>query len=313
MELEGTVNASGALVLPATGGVKVERENNARTEDVIASISSDGTITTRLGLEIAVDASTPRKEIDKDSLAAGTDGDNLNITDFRANVGQGDWIEARGVPGSTPADTEWRRVEVSDDSDEGCELRGPVSSFDETTSELVILGVTVDTSSAVFQDGFMTSGQFFDALEEGRVVKAEVESEDSDSDATTKCTVGNMTAEDVEFQVGDDVVGSVSENEAAEIENPENPELADNELVGTPSSVDVGAGTFVLNGSTITVNDSTLIDDSLIEAVTGGEIATDRPFGNAGESLSDLVSNVRIEVQVNNTTDNIAISIEDAN
>jgi len=301
VELEGTVNASGELVLPATGGVKVERENNARTEDVIASISPDGTVTTRLGLEITVDASTPRKEIDKENLLSGTDGDNLNIADFRANLQTGDWIEARGVPGTTPADTEWRRVEVSDDSDDGCELRGPVSDVNDPT--FVILGVTVDTTStAVFQNGFMSKAEFFDALEGGPVVKAE-------TDTTTDCTNGNLTADEVEIQVGDDLVGTVSESEAAEIENRE---AADNELVGTPSSV--AASSFDLNGSTITVNSSTLIDDSLIEAAQGGELPNDLPFGNAGvtATLNDLVNGVRIEVQVNNTSDNIAISIEDA-
>ena len=72
--------------------------------------------------------------------------------------------------------------------------------------------------------------------------------------------------------------------------------------------------TFVLNGRTISVVGSTLIDDSLVEAALGREIDSDDiAFDQLpGElTLVDLLpTDIVIEVKV--TADDVAIEIEDS-
>jgi hypothetical protein len=81
----------------------------------------------------------------------------------------------------------------------------------------------------------------------------------------------------------------------------------DNEIVGTVSNVT--ANSFDINGRSVTVNDDTLIDDSMIERVRGGEIANDQRFGDITETLQQLLgATPNVEVQLSG---DVAISIED--
>ena len=68
-----------------------------------------------------------------------------------------------------------------------------------------------------------------------------------------------------------------------------------------------------MNGETITVTDTTLIDDSLIEEARGTEIDGDRQFGTLPESLSDLLPvGLGVEVEVDRSSGSaVATRIED--
>ncbi len=63
----------------------------------------------------------------------------------------------------------------------------------------------------------------------------------------------------------------------------------DNELVGAITQVSAAEGSFVALGQTVTVTRNTIIDDSIIERVRGGEIDNDLPFGNLSETLDQLL------------------------
>ncbi len=63
----------------------------------------------------------------------------------------------------------------------------------------------------------------------------------------------------------------------------------DNELVGAITDVSVAESSFVALGQTVTLTRNTIIDDSIIERVRGGEIDNDRPFGDLSETLDQLL------------------------
>ena len=84
----------------------------------------------------------------------------------------------------------------------------------------------------------------------------------------------------------------------------------DNQINGTVSAVT--AVTLTVSGQTITVDNSTLIDDSIIEAARGVEIANDQPLGNLQESLQELLPvGLLVEVGVDRSNGVVAIYIED--
>ncbi|MDH3715116.1 MAG: DUF5666 domain-containing protein [Gammaproteobacteria bacterium] len=64
----------------------------------------------------------------------------------------------------------------------------------------------------------------------------------------------------------------------------------DDELVGEIESVSADDGTFVALGQTVSVTPDTIIDDSIIEAFRGTEVADDQRFGGLPETLDDLLS-----------------------
>ncbi|MGA1372583.1 MAG: DUF5666 domain-containing protein, partial [Pseudomonadales bacterium] len=202
VEIEGTFNADGILILKAgAAGAKIEQENNIRVEDRIQTVESTR-FTTRLGVVIEP-TGTSRVEDD----AAG--GDRLTPEQFLGRVRAGDLIQARGYRDSAGT-VNWTRIKRDDEEDDtGCALRGPVDNGSITDPTFRILGVTIDTATITQVNGFRgvdgavtdRSG-FFTALTEGTVVDA------TSSDAAAACTDKLLQAEQVEFELDDDIYGS---------------------------------------------------------------------------------------------------------
>jgi hypothetical protein len=291
VEIEGSFDDNGVLTLRE---VEIEREHNVRIEDRVAEKDPGaGTITTRLGL-VVEPTGLSRVE---DDAADSDDGDHLTPSEFVERVQPGDYLEARGVP-NTDGSVTWARVERDDDDDLDCELRGPVESIDGTDASsfsFEIQGVTIDVSQITSESSFGGIGRqnFFDNLDEGDVVEAE-----SDEQGVG-CENGRLTAREVEFENDDGVFGTADDGNA------------DNGIVGTPE--DVTENSFVLGGRSITVNGSTLIDDSIIERALGQEFGgDDQRFDQipGGLTLTDLLPGTfPVEVEVN--ADEVALRIED--
>jgi hypothetical protein len=271
IEIKGSI-VNGSISL---SGVNDQSEDNVRTEDRIVS-SSGNSYTTRLGLTITATERT-RLEIE---------------------LG-GERIEARGFP--IDGNVVWTRIEVENDDDQDCRLRGPIAGVDtvnQTANDFTftIQGVTINVSG-VSENNFEGSNglpigrqAFFDQLDNGDVVQATADS--------SGCTDGTLTAREVEFE-NRLVIGSGGGDDG----------VNDNQLIGTVSNVTDNS--FDLNGRTITVNDDTMIDDSIIEAFQGGEseIPNDLRFGDIDETLQQLLgATPSVEVQLNGDT---ALSIED--
>ena len=285
VEIKGTLQSDGSIVITR---LQDESEDTVRTEDI--AVSADATsFTTRLGLVITP---SDRSRLEDDTI---NDDDNLSISAFLGNVA-GKRIEARGFP--LNGDTAWTRLEIEDNNDQDCRLRGPVASINGTAS-FTIEGVNIDVSQ-VSDNNFegpdgqsIGSAEFFNQLSAGDVVQA------TSDQGGSGCTDGNLVAREVEFEPENDVfVGGG------------NGGVNDNQINGTVSAVT--ADTLTVSGQTITVNNSTLIDDSIIEAARGVEIANDQPFGSLPESLQELLPvGLLVEVGVDRSSGVTAIYIED--
>lgn len=263
-----------------------------RTEDL--AVSADGTsFLTRLGLNITP---TSRSRLEDDTI---DDDDNLSVADFLGNV-TGKRIEARGFP--LNGETIWTRLEIEDDNDLDCRLRGPVANITGTAGDFSfsIEGVVIDVGQ-VNDNNFEGSGDqsigrtaFFNQLSAGDIVQA------TSDDSGSGCVDGMLTAREVEFEPENDVfIGGGNGNG-----------VNDNEINGTVSSV--SGNTFVVAGQTITANASTLIDDSIIEATRGVELANDLPLGSLPETLAQLLPiGLNVQVVVDRSNGLVALRIED--
>jgi hypothetical protein len=288
VEIKGVLQTDGTIVITR---LQDESEDTVRTEDMVVSAAATS-FTTRLGLTITP---TDRSRLEDDSI---DDDDNISVTAFLGNV-TGKRVEARGFP--LNGATAWTRLEIEDDNDADCSLRGPVANVtgDATSFSFTIEGVAIDVSQ-VSDNNFEGSNDqsigratFFSRLGTGVIVQAT-------SDAGgSGCVNGMLTAREVEFEPADDVfVGDDSNG------------VSDNEITGTVS--DVTATTFVVAGETITVNNATLIDDSIIEAARGVETANDELFGSLPETLQELLPvGLDVEVGVDRSNGVVAIYIED--
>ena len=276
VEIKAMLLSDGSL---AISRLHDESEDTVRTEDLL--VSGDGTdFTTRLGLNLVATGRT-RQE-------------NEGVVDFA-----GARIEARGFP--LDGGVLWTRIEVEADDDNDCRLRGPAADISGTAESFsfTIAGVTIDVSQVSDNNFEGANGlsigrqQFFTLLDEGKLVQASANS--------SGCVSGTLSAREVEFQgAGGDDGGAGGGG----LDDGVN----DNEIVGLVSNVTDDS--FVIGGRTITVDDATLIDDSMIEAVRGSEVAGDLPLGEIDETLPQLLAATPlVEVQVN--ADDLALSIED--
>lgn len=292
VELKGEFNDDGILVIAEA---ETERENTVQTEDRIASVDATS-FTTRLGLVIEP-SGTSRIEDDVDE-----DGDHLTPQEFIDRLQPGDYIEARGVPGSSGVT--WTRLEREDEDDEECELQGPVTEItgDSSSFEFVIQGVTIDVSQ-VDDDDFESGTDdelgrqgFFDQLTVGAIVKAESD------DAGLGCETGRLTADEVEFELDDGLVGTVRGND----DDP----VSAREITGVPQNVTQNA--FDLGNDSVVVVGSTRIDEDLIERALGREFdGDDQRFDQLPEglTLADLLDG-EIQIEVTVDDQNIALEIE---
>lgn len=230
IEIEGRFDADGVLVIRES---KVEVENSVRTEDRVASVDrSAGRFTTRLGIVITP-AGTSRLE---DDASDDDEGDRLTPSEFLDRVEFDDSIEARGAPGSDGS-VRWTRIELDDDDDLDCRLRGPVESISGSASsfELVIQGVTIRTDG-VADDDFEgdddeTIGRsgFFARLEVGDVVQA------TSFEGDSACQSGLLDARELEFEPDDGLVGSVPPGRDDD-DDRDDDGFAGDLFVGTPAA-----------------------------------------------------------------------------
>jgi hypothetical protein len=287
VEIKGILQSDGSIVITR---LQDESEDTVRTEDIAVSANATS-FTTRLGLVITP---SDRSRLEDDTI---NDDDNLSISAFLGNV-SGKRIEARGFP--LNGDTTWTRLEIEDDNDQDCRLRGPAANItgDASNFSFTIEGVVIDVSQ-VSDNSFEASGAtgrtaFFNQLSTGSIVQA------TSDNAGSGCVNGTLTAREVEFEPENDVfVGGGGGNG-----------VNDNQINGTVSAVT--ASTVVVSGQTITVNDNTLIDDSIIEDARGVEIANDQPFGSLPETLQELLPVGKlVEVGVDRSNGLVAIYIED--
>jgi len=299
LELKGNFDDNGVLTLDT---FEQEQENTIRTEDRVSSVStSAGTITTRLGLVISP---TGGSRVEDD---VSDDDDHLTPQQFLDRVMENDYLEARGFHDDNGS-VIWTRIEREDSSDMECRLRGPVATIDGSSAtdfSFTIQGVTIVVSGITSDGGFKGNDDqplgrqaFFDQLDVGDVVEAQSD------DAGLGCEDARLNAREVEFQADDDVIGSGSDDDGTGDGN-------DAEISGTPT--DVGASSFLLNGDSITVVGSTLIDDSIIERALGRELdGDDRRFDQVpdGLTLQQLLPGT-FAIQVVLNSDGIALLIED--
>ncbi len=299
IELKGTFNDDGVLVI---GESHPEVENNVRIEDRVADVSgaADGFVT-RLGLIIIPDGGSRLEDDVNDG------GDHLTPVQFVERLQIGDFIEARGFVNSDGS-VSWQRIEREDEDDMACRLRGPVDSIDGTAANdfrFSIRGVTVDVSQVSDGEFKGASDQsigrqaFFDQLDVGDTVQAQSD------DAGTGCEDALLTAREVEFEADDGLVGTVPGDDNVAGNN------TGNELTGTPANV--AAGSFDLDGSSITVIGSTIIDDSIIERALGVQYdGGNRRFDQVpdGLTLPELLTG-EFQVRVRVGSNNVALEIED--
>jgi len=286
VEIKGVLQSDGSIVITR---LQDESEDTVRTEDI--AVSANGTsFITRLGLTITP---SDRSRLEDDTI---NDDDNLSISAFFGNV-NGKRIEARGFP--LNGDTAWTRLEIEDNNDQDCRLRGPAANItgDAGNFSFTIEGVLIDVSQ-VSDNNFEASGAFgrtafFNQLSTGAIVQA------TSDNSGSGCVNGTLTAREVEFEPENDVFVSGGGNG-----------VNDNQINGTVSAVT--ASTLVVAGQTITVSANTLIDDSIIEAARGAELPNDLPFGSLSESLQELLPiGLNVEVGVDRSNGLVAIYIED--
>jgi hypothetical protein len=295
LEIEGEILSDNSIDIYSIED-EDDDEDTIRIEDQV--ISSDSTsLQTRLGMNIVL---STRTELEDDRQ----DDDNVqSISDFLTSSVNAS-IEARGFP--LNGQTVWTEVEILDENEQSCRVRGPVANItgDATSFSFTIEGITIDTDQVAdnqFESGndlIIGKAAFFDALTEGDIVQAE-----SDTQGVG-CTNGTLTAREVEFEPVDNFIFT-------SIDDLPQGSTFDVQLVGAVSNIT--ANSFDLAGSTITVNDSTIIDDSIIEVASGFEVQNEESFGNLTFTLDQLLSNgLAVEVIVSQTENGlIALSIED--
>lgn len=164
--------------------VDIRRGNNFRVAALVDSIDPSASTVTLLGVDVRIDNRT--------SLEDKSDAD---LNGFSVgNIGVGDYLEVRGGVDTGSADLLAQSIEREDIPDvpgEDTELRGTVESVNRPL--LILLGVTVDTSSARFQnisDSPISADDFFSSVQIGDLV-------DVEGFQTGESTI---SAEEVEFE-----------------------------------------------------------------------------------------------------------------
>ncbi len=325
VEIKGEFNADGVLVLvEGAGGVKTEVENTVRTADLLVSVdTATDKLTSRLGLAITP---TGLSRVDDDTRDTN---DHLHLDEFITGLqGKGTAagvplaVEARGFPEA--GEVIWTRVEVGEVHNDGgmhCRLRGPVNEINPTAFTFEILDVVVNASGeggdeVAYRDErhepelILTREQFFEKLTEGDVVQAIGNNEKSID--SQDCANLSMIADEVEFESGDGVFGTVPEHD--EEESQDDSMIADDELVGAASNIDNAELTFEIADATVQVTENTSIDGSIMEAIRGVELGDDVLVSELldGETLGIILDDRIVEVRVVVDGDVLVVlSIED--
>lgn len=280
--------------------IQDEAEDTVRTEDLVDRVEN-GVIFTRLGLEISL---SERTRLEDDTDVLGENPSIEAILDHLANNANSR-IEARGFPLNDTIT--WTRLEISNDNSQDCRLRGASANINETSSTFEIEGITIDvTNTPQFQDEndlAISKEAFFDAITASAGIIVQAKSFNDGSG----CVDGTLSPKEVSLEPEDDVLVGGDDNGG----NGGN-DINDNELSGAVSNIT--ESTFDIAGETVTVNDSTLIDDSIIEDARGVELPADLPFGDPSvtETLAELLVDGTIYVvNVDRSNGVVATSIED--
>lgn len=290
VEIHGTLQSDGSVVITR---IDDEAEDTVRIEDRAVSVDADSVVT-RLGLDIAP---TDRTRLEDDTIE---DDDEISLGGFLANVA-GQRIEARGFP--LAGGVAWTRAAIEDDDEMDCRLRGPAANItgDADNFNFEIEGVTIDVSNVSDNNFEGVDGQpigrqaFFAQLQPGDVIQA------SSDSAGVGCITGMLTAREVEQEPAHEAIFDDGGDDGGPI---------DDEIVGTVSNV--GATSFNVAGVTVTVNDETIIDDSLIEAARGTEVDDEAALGTLAETLQQLLPNGQaVSVSVDRSSGIVAVRIED--
>jgi hypothetical protein len=303
VEIKGSVLADGSISLTR---LKDEEEDTVRTIDTVVSADGDSFIT-RLGLDIAP-TSRSRLEDDTDTL-----GDNPSVSAFLSAV-SGERVEARGFP--LNGAIAWTRVEMDDDNDTDCRLRGPVASIgsNDFTIDAGNIDVTINVDS-VSESSFEDANDlpigrqaFFNQLSVGAIVQAT-------SNGAGGCVTGQLTAREVEFEPENGVLFS-DDSSSSSSSSSSNGSASGfgNQIVASVTNITTTS--FVIAGETISVNASTLIDDSIVEDFRQVELNSgDLALGSlqANETLPNLLNDGGIyEVIIDRSgATPVAVSIED--
>ena len=176
VEVEGNLDANDVLVATK---VDIRRAKLVRIEAAVDSVDSASNTFVTLGITIEVDALTriEDKFADVEPFTLAT----LNPNDF---------VRMRGSTSTGATDVLAALLERDDPDD--TELQGFVETFADPT--ITILGVTIDTTGAVFRDendAPLSRADFFARLQAGDLVKA-------DGTETAPTTIA---AQEVEFEL----------------------------------------------------------------------------------------------------------------
>jgi len=178
VEVEGTLDANGILVADK---VDIRRSKAVRATAVVDSVNAADNTLVMLGITFVTDNLTRFEDKSSADLRP------LTINDITA----GDYLEIRGA--ETPAGSGQILASIleREDLDSETILQGFVSNVADPT--VTILGVTIETNGAVFEDvddNTISAVEFFNQVDVNSLVKAK----GTESSATT------ITASEVEFE-----------------------------------------------------------------------------------------------------------------
>jgi len=161
VEAEGVVDLA-AGVLRASK-IEIGGEGDYELEGIVQAVGTAGF--RAVGVDVSVDLRTTYED-DRD------DDQFFNLARLRL----GDFVEVRGGPGPTGGFR--AQVVERDEADPDSLLQGPVADVDANAGTFTLFGVVIDTSGVDAEDFRGANEQpigrqaFFDALSDGRLVKA---------------------------------------------------------------------------------------------------------------------------------------------
>jgi len=179
VEVDGDLDANGLLVADK---VDIRRSKAIRSVAIVDSVDTVNESLIMLGINFTTD------ELTRFEDKSNADVRPLTINDLNA----GDYLEIRGAEFPAGSGQILATILERNDVDTRTELQGFVEAVSQPS--LTILGVTIDTSGAVFRDvdnSVLTSAQFFSMVGVNSLVKAR----GTETGDTT------ITATEIEFEL----------------------------------------------------------------------------------------------------------------
>ena len=181
VEVEGEIDSAGVLLATK---VEIKRAKSVRIVALVDSVTGNSLVV--LGITVDTDART-RFE---DKIGGGARVDPLHISDINA----GDYVEVRGQEFPANSGTVLATIVERDDARSESIIQGFVQSVANPTYQ--VLGVTIDTTGAVFKDEFDVvigdpASNFWPRVQVGSLLKAK----------GIETSVQGVLAEEVEFEV----------------------------------------------------------------------------------------------------------------